>query len=692
MIRGTKVDKNLLYDIRGLQAYQAAVETFDRMEPSVRLHDLITDREIKALYDICMDARLQCRIKEKFEEMKKVLTPLGFVRYINGTNRVCFTHIDYPDIILKVAIDKVGLRDSLSEYEVQKIFKPYVCKIYEVDPSGVVALIERVNPIKRHDQLALVADEMYDVLNRFFGASKFLMEDIGEKYFLNWGIRRGFGLILLDYPYLYKLDKQRVYCTSKNRVRPGICGGIIDYDEGFNHLRCKVCGLEYKVRDVAHKINPILEGKVVSGLPIYNINEMTDEDEFEPSLVYVTDENGKVVKSGNIESFNITVDDIESGRVDDKGHLIQPEVEKEAPSTSANTISKRHMAMIILDDIKEHGVDIPEEYLNKIRALYNIQVPEKKEDAKTIESDSNKPPRRSLFKRVDPNEEKPPLDAEPKKEEPKKNFEDELEESLAAHEMKDAPSNKEAFEEDPDVKEVASIQPANKKPTKEEIARAAANTADMFRKYEDEDYDDTYEDSAMYGDDISDEDIDNLEGISEDNKKFIKYAKNSSARDNKLEDKLEETKMSIVNDLGLPKKAKEQDIPAEYLDLTEDDRNTLRQMSGDKFIDMMFSLFDETKTTYMGIYGAGHLMENNPTFERDLCTVMDLMLGRYMISNDLDIVVDEVKSKAKKLVQTYYESRGIIRQFKALDREVNDSEREDKARSTDKRGKRKFKK
>ena len=32
------------------------------------------------------------------------------------------------------------------------------------------------------------------------------MADIGTNFFMNWGIRPGFGPVLLDYPYVYELD------------------------------------------------------------------------------------------------------------------------------------------------------------------------------------------------------------------------------------------------------------------------------------------------------------------------------------------------------------------------------------------------------------------------------------------------------------------------------------------------------
>lgn len=54
------------------------------------------------------------------------------------------------------------------------------------------------------------------------------------------------GPVLLDFPYVFKLDGNKLYCTTKiieNGGRP--CGGVIDYDDGFNNLKCTKCGRLY---------------------------------------------------------------------------------------------------------------------------------------------------------------------------------------------------------------------------------------------------------------------------------------------------------------------------------------------------------------------------------------------------------------------------------------------------------------
>jgi hypothetical protein len=76
------------------------------------------------------------------------------------------------------------------------------------------------------------------------------MEDIGTNFFMNWGIRKGFGPVILDYPYTYKVDIQKLKCTHVDKYTGIECDGLIDYDIGFNTLVCEKCGTRYTAREL----------------------------------------------------------------------------------------------------------------------------------------------------------------------------------------------------------------------------------------------------------------------------------------------------------------------------------------------------------------------------------------------------------------------------------------------------------
>ena len=57
---------------------------------------------------------------------------------------------------------------------------------------------------------------------------------------------------MLDYTYLYELDGNKLHCTEPDPQDPSKpCGGIIDYDVGFNKLYCQKCGHWYRVQELA---------------------------------------------------------------------------------------------------------------------------------------------------------------------------------------------------------------------------------------------------------------------------------------------------------------------------------------------------------------------------------------------------------------------------------------------------------
>ena len=80
------------------------------------------------------------------------------------------------------------------------------------------------------------------------------MADIGTNFFRNYGIRIGFGPVLLDYPMLYEIDGAKLFCNS---IGPfGLpCGGGIDYDAGANFLYCEKCGKQYTAAQLRKAID-----------------------------------------------------------------------------------------------------------------------------------------------------------------------------------------------------------------------------------------------------------------------------------------------------------------------------------------------------------------------------------------------------------------------------------------------------
>lgn len=204
----------------------------------------ITVQDIAQLNKIATSIRYSSKPKEKYKMIDNILVPRGFKKMASGTNRVVYRYLNDYRVVLKVAIDKVGLSDNGNEYKNQQLLKPFVSKCFEVSPCGTVGLFERVVPITSREEFINLSDSIFDLINNIIG--KYVLEDIGEKYYMNYGLREGFGPVLLDYPYVFELDGRKLICNVEDPLDPkGYCGGEIDYDVGYDNLICTKCGKRY---------------------------------------------------------------------------------------------------------------------------------------------------------------------------------------------------------------------------------------------------------------------------------------------------------------------------------------------------------------------------------------------------------------------------------------------------------------
>lgn len=227
------------------------------------LLSLISPYDIKQLNDLARDPKLSAKLNKKLEYIKSILEPRGFTKFHSGTNRIVYKFYEDQNFLIKIALDKTGLSDNPMEYQNQFLLMPFITKVFESSPCGTVGLFERVEPITSRQEFVSIAEDVFDLLNdKIIG--EYVLEDVGTEYFMNWGIRKGFGPVLLDFPYCYKLDGNRLYCNQVDPTTMIECGGTIDYDLGFNNLVCTKCGKKYFARDLQSNINKqkiILKGR-----------------------------------------------------------------------------------------------------------------------------------------------------------------------------------------------------------------------------------------------------------------------------------------------------------------------------------------------------------------------------------------------------------------------------------------------
>lgn len=249
------MDRSRSYILDRIRSKKTSIEEFnyDKLE-APPLSWFFSPFDIQELNSIARSIRYSAKPQARYEAINKVCNRCGLVKFAAGTNRVVYRHPEFQDILFKIAADDVGLNDNPAEYRNQFLLKPFVAKTFEISPCGTVAIVERVNPITSREEYISVADDVFELITEWL-IGKYVLADIGTKFFMNIGIRANFGVVLLDYPYVYELDGNKIFCRKPDPTSPtGVCDGEIDYDDGFNFLQCTKCGAVYKAKELEKKI------------------------------------------------------------------------------------------------------------------------------------------------------------------------------------------------------------------------------------------------------------------------------------------------------------------------------------------------------------------------------------------------------------------------------------------------------
>lgn len=227
--------------------------SFENIPQPATILSLLTMEDIMQLNKIAKSKRLASKPKEKFSMIIQIMERRGFKKLAAGTNRLVFKYMENQSFVVKVAFCQVALTDNLRELYNQHLLKPFVTKVFDVTPCGTVGLFERVNPISSRESFMTIASDVYDIIiNHLVG--RYVIDDMGSKFFMNWGVRDGQFPVLLDFPYVFELDGSKLYCNKPDPMSPtGFCGGEIDYDDGFNYLVCQKCGKSYLASDLRLK-------------------------------------------------------------------------------------------------------------------------------------------------------------------------------------------------------------------------------------------------------------------------------------------------------------------------------------------------------------------------------------------------------------------------------------------------------
>ena len=222
------------------------------------INDILTVTDVGDLYYIATSLRYSANIDKKYELIDEIMKRRGFKKAHAGTNRVVYNFLDLQTFVAKIAIDKVGIKDTPAEFLNQAYIRPFCCKIFECDPTGVCGFVERVNPVSSIHEFLSINEDVFNMMMWLLDKG-IILDDVGAEYYMNYGVRQYangamFGPVLIDFPYMYNLDGNKLVCANKIKTPFGshLCGGEIDFTPDLSHIICTKCGKTYTARDL-HK-------------------------------------------------------------------------------------------------------------------------------------------------------------------------------------------------------------------------------------------------------------------------------------------------------------------------------------------------------------------------------------------------------------------------------------------------------
>ena len=347
--------------------------------------------DINLIESITRDPLLISEPKKKKQYIEEILKPRGLARFAAGTNRVVYKYLEDQSILFKIATSEPGIEDCRKELYNQQFLKPFVAKCYEVSPGGSIGMFERVETINNYEQYLAIAEDHFNLLDHIFGSGKYIMEDVGSKFWRNIGIRTGFGVVLVDYPMLFELDGNKLFCSNKNKFTGMPCGGEIDVDEGYNHLFCRKCGMQYMGSTLAKKIKNneiIIVGKEEDTMKmILNYNgKRIVRDSQDSARTYLDD-------ARNNKPSKIAVNKTDTMKVKNNWKQIKEE-SKEIENTTEESVTKENTKDFykfkckFADSKDLHSIDINKLKLTTAKLSNNSIKSESKETENAVEDKS----------------------------------------------------------------------------------------------------------------------------------------------------------------------------------------------------------------------------------------------------------------------------------------------------------------
>ena len=375
----------------------------------------IPQQIIYELFQLVTDPKWMNQTARKKKEARRILGQCGLYQIGSGTNRMCFGCEYDPGIAFKLGLDRVGRSDNVAESYNQYFLNGFGAKIIHVLPDGLLAMCERVETMKQ-SVFAEYADTIYRLITYWAVCKNILIEDIGLNFFKNWGVRLGFGPVLLDYPYIFKVDPFKLVCKRRDPYTQEECMGHIEYDLGLNQIVCDKCGVRYGISDIADanvgdivKKTINMRGKVLS-MALVNtnvkvaikkngkvVNRFYSESDSKMDKSKII--GGKIITSKNIDELPKEMQEGASKLTQSLIGTPAPKNMEEKKETKQEERKYHFYPRAVKNDIiyflkrieKIHGANMALELAGRLRIKYNLMNynEEKKEEPVSVDADGD---------------------------------------------------------------------------------------------------------------------------------------------------------------------------------------------------------------------------------------------------------------------------------------------------------------
>ena len=181
--------------------------------------------------------------------------------------------------------------DNKREMLYTRNLQPYVVKVYECTPSGLIAITEFVD-IFTLNEFHEHQEEMAEILNEI--SKNFLIGDVGitGKNYVNWGTRNDGTICILDFAYIYSVQYKVFSCACNDDA-------LLRYDSKYVKLICPYCGRSYTFGEIRRKITRKQQDEEIGDIRrlSYNIHSEEETVELVPDFEPRTKEKKKKQKS-----------------------------------------------------------------------------------------------------------------------------------------------------------------------------------------------------------------------------------------------------------------------------------------------------------------------------------------------------------------------------------------------------------